>query len=132
MPKGDASRCQSCQADNPAGAARCEACGARLGPKPRRRGGPEDLATPFSAQADPRDREAQIAYRVCVYGLIPGLGLLLGPLALLLGLRTRWRYRHDAEPFKAAGTANAAVLLGSLLALTNWAGLVLMVLGLRS
>jgi hypothetical protein len=65
-----------------------------------------------------------------VYGLIPGAGLLLGPLALLLGVVARRRGKTDPA-FTANHLATAAIILGGLLSVTTWLGLVLMLLGLR-
>jgi hypothetical protein len=75
------------------------------------------------------NRAAQWAYRVCVLGLIPGLGLVLGPAAVVLG---GWVHRGKPDLDPTARTlAGASVLLGTLIALTNWLGLALMILGLR-
>jgi hypothetical protein len=67
---------------------------------------------------------------LCVFGLIPGLGLLLGPIAVLLGIRAWARGRSDPA-FTLQAAARAAIVLGLLLSLTNWVGLTLMILGWR-
>ena len=58
-------RCPACNADNPAAAVTCAACG---GPLRRRRATADDSQTPFAGQADSRDPTALTAYRcaVCV------------------------------------------------------------------
>src|SRR5436305_15062518 len=70
--------------------------GALLGKRtPRRRSLASENDTPFSEQVQLRNPEAARAYRVSIYGLIPPLSLVLGPLAVLLGLRARRRGRRD-------------------------------------
>jgi hypothetical protein len=97
---------------------------------PRRRGLVSENDTPFSEQVHLRYPEAARAYRVSIYGLIPPLSLILGPLAVVLGLRARRRARRDPN-FTGDMLARAAIVLGALLTITSWAGLVLMILGLR-
>src|SRR5436190_22628793 len=105
--------------------------GALLGKRtPRRRDLASENDTPFSEQVQLRNPEAACAYRVSLYALIPPLSLILGPLAVLLGLRARRRGRRDPN-FTRAGLATAAIVLGALLTVTSWAGLTLMILGLR-
>jgi hypothetical protein len=134
-------RCSACQAENPPDASRCAACGAALAapppparPRPSsgRRGLAEDTDTPFGPlpPAGP-NRTALLAYRLAVAGLVPGLGLLLGPLALALGWLARRRGRGDAA-FTARSPAAAAVALGAVLTLANWSGLALMIAGWRA
>jgi hypothetical protein len=96
----------------------------------RRRGVSSESDTPFSDAGDVRGRPAVLAYHVAVCGLVPGLGLLLGPAAVVLGVRARLLGRKDPA-FKGRSLANVALVLGLLLAVTQWAGLALMILGLR-
>ena len=98
--------------------------------KPRRRA-EEDLVDPLAVPVDGTNRVALWAYRLSQWGLIPGVGLVLGPAALVLGVVAGMRGRGDAE-FTFRAPARAAVVLGGLVALTNWLGAVLIVLGLRS
>ena len=126
-------RCPSCNAETPEGLS-CAACGRPL-PAPRRkparkRGVEEVLETPFSRHVEPANRPAMRAFRVAVYALVPGLGLLLGPLAVFLGARAGWRGRSDPA-FTARIPARAAVVLGGLISVTNWVGLALMIAGWR-
>jgi hypothetical protein len=123
-------RCPSCEAENDDGAGRCSACGAALGRRPRRRQLPEP-ESPFSPNVPPADRGAARAYRTACLGLVPGLGLVLGPVAAAQGGLARARGKGDPE-FTAQGLATAAIVLGLLIGLTNWLGLYLMVVGLRS
>jgi hypothetical protein len=134
-------RCTACQTDNTADVSRCAACGESLAEaapapvKPRssggRRGVAEEADTPFGPLGTGPNRAALIAFRVAVVGLVPGLGLVLGPLAVLLGWRAWRRGRGDAA-FTAQSPAVAAVLLGAVLTLTNWVGLALMIAGWHS
>jgi hypothetical protein len=132
-------RCPACHTDNPADASTCAACGgaltappARPRPSSGRRGLAEETDTPFGPlpPAGP-NRAALIAYRIAVVGLIPGLGLLLGPVALVLGWRAR-RWGRGDTGFTARSPAAAAVALGAALTLANWAGLALMIAGWRA
>ncbi len=126
-------RCPSCQLDNPADVSRCTGCGTALAPaRPNggraRRAVAEDSDTPFGELGKGTNRTAKLSYFLALAGMVPGLGLLLGPAAALLGTFARLRGRNDPE-FTAHGPARGAIFLGVLLALTNWGGLVLMVLG---
>jgi hypothetical protein len=123
--------CSVCHTENEAEATACSRCQAPLAAprrKPRRRAVPEEADTPFSAHIEPPNRPALRAYRLSVYGLVPGVGLLLGPLAVVLALVARVRGKTDPG-FTAHYHARAAVILGSVIALTNWAGLALMLVG---
>jgi hypothetical protein len=127
-------RCPSCDTENAPGASRCGSCGAALGPARRkggrRRGPAEETDTPSASAEGGTNRAALRAYRVAVLGLVPGLGLLLGPLAVVLGTAARRRGRSDPD-FTARSHAAASVVLGALTAATNWLGIALMAWGLR-
>jgi hypothetical protein len=122
-------RCASCGAENQADAVQCGGCGARLGRRPRRRTNDES-STPFASGLDSRNPMALTAYRLSVVGLIPFLGLVLGPLSLILGF-IAWRRDRNLADGPRGGPAVPAMILGSLTLLTNWVGLALMVIGLR-
>jgi hypothetical protein len=96
-------------------------------PSGSRRSLPDDSDTPFSPLGTGPDRAARLAFRLTVIGLIPGLGLLLGPAALALVALT-WRRQSDPA-FKAYAPIRAALVLGIAITVTNWAGLALMLLG---
>jgi hypothetical protein len=113
-------RCPACNADNAADARRCASCRA---PLPRRRSAAADGAAAA-------DRAAVRAYRLSVWGLIPLAGLVLGPAAVVLGGLARRRGRADAA-FTAHGPALAAVILGAVDTLCNWAGAALLALYFR-
>jgi hypothetical protein len=124
-------RCPACGADNPDDARQCGGCGKELRRRPRRRGVPDESNTPFTSQADSRDRLALAAYRYAVYGLVPFAGLALGPLAVVLGA-VAWRRVQSDPDRKGVGPAATAMVLGALVMVTNWVGLALMVVGLTS
>ena len=73
-----------------------------------------------------KNPKALIAYYLGIFGLIPCLGLILGPAAIVLGILG---LRYKAKYPEAKGTAHAIVglVLGSLEALGNW-GVILAVL----
>ena len=126
-------RCPACNAENGEDASRCGSCGGALGRKNRKsrvRAAPEEWVTPFAGRPEGLNRPALLAYRLCIAGLMPGLGLVLGPAALVLGGLARRRGLADPG-FTAEGPARAAVWLGAAITLTNWLGLALMILGLR-
>jgi hypothetical protein len=120
--------CPACQTDNPGTAARCTACGRPLASSRSRRCVAEESDSPFSGLGEGRNRPARLAYYMALVGLVPGLGLVLGPAAALLGIWARRRGRNDPA-FTGQSPATAALVLGALLALTNWAGLALMIAG---
>jgi hypothetical protein len=122
-------RCPACNTENADTTPNCSSCGSPLPRKPRRRGPARETDTPFAPRTEACNRAALRAYHVGLWGLIPGAGLFLGPAAVVLGLRAR--RRGLTEPgFTAEGPARAAVLLGGVIGLTNWVGLVLMLVGL--
>jgi hypothetical protein len=118
-------RCPTCKTENGEGA-RCSSCGGKLSRRVRRRA----VEDAFSLNVDPVNRPAVRTFRISVFGLIPGLGLIFGPLALVLGTRARWRARTNPD-FTAAWPAWASIILGGILTVTSWVGLVLMIAGLR-
>jgi hypothetical protein len=87
---------------------------------PRDDGGADSLATliPY------RNGRALAAYYTGVFSLIPCLGLLLGPVALVLGILGR-KYANANPEAKGAGHAVAGIVLGALAALGNWTVLVI-------
>lgn len=117
-------RCHVCQAENEDDAPRCTACNARL----RRRVTHETTDSPFSDRADPINRTAVRAYYLALWGMVPVLGLLLGPLAVWLGLRGLRLGRGNAA-FTAEGPGRAAVVIGAAVAVTQWLGAALVWLG---
>ena len=74
---------------------------------------------------------ALTAYRYAVYGLIPIVGLILGPAAIVLGIYGL-RYYRTAPLDHSIGHARAAIILGLLELLTNAIGLTLIGIGVVS
>ena len=122
-------RCVNCNTDNPREATKCAGCGAAFSRRAKRRGVALESDTPFAGSVEGPNRSAIWGYRVAVLGLIPGLGLLLGPVAIAWACVALLRGRHDPE-FTARGPALASILLGVLNSLTNWLGLMMMIRGI--
>jgi hypothetical protein len=122
-------RCPSCQTDNADDARQCASCGGKIARRPRRR------------PADPDDAEgrgstlgnelAEAAFRCAVYGLIPGLGLVLGPVAVVLSLLA-YRKEKAGPPRKGKSPALGVLTLGAAVLVTNWVGILLMIYGLTA
>jgi hypothetical protein len=122
-------RCPACQAENERETGPCVSCGAALVRRSRRlRNGPEDSSTPFSGPFEPANLPALRAYWVAILGVVPLLGLLLGPAALVLWAWAR-RKCLGAPQFTAHGPLFASLILGVAVTLTNWLGVLLMYLG---
>jgi hypothetical protein len=122
-------RCPSCNADNAADARKCAACGSRLGRRPRRPSA-DDEAT-LGETGPLVNRATRRALRCAAFGLIPPLGLILGPVALVLGLLA-YRTERAGPPIKGRSPALAVVTLAVLILVTNWAGVLLMIYGWTS
>jgi hypothetical protein len=122
-------RCPACGADNTEEAKRCAACGERTGRKPRSRAADDDDDGPFARGAEGRATPALRAYLWAVWGLIPLVGLVLGPVVIVLALRA-WRLnRRDPQP-REGNYALISLLLGVVILLCNAAGVALIVVGL--
>ena len=98
--------------------------------RPARRRNPEETDAVASPNVE-SNRPALRAYRLSLYGLIPPAGLVLGPAAVVLGALAARKVRGDPT-FTAQGPLLASVVLGLIDALTNWAGVILMAMGLWS
>jgi hypothetical protein len=123
--------CPACRAENKDAEGHCQACGAALMRSRPGRGRSKAVAHgPLSPETEARNRAALRAYRLSVLALVPGLGLVLGPLAVLLGAVVRRRSVSDPH-FTARGPVNAAIVFGAVVTLTNWIGFGLMYLGLH-
>jgi phage FluMu protein Com len=76
-----------------------------------------------------KNGRALAAYYLGVFSLIPCLGLLLGPAALVLGI-LGMRHVKANPTAKGTGHAIAGIVLGGLTTLANWGGvLALIVMG---
>jgi hypothetical protein len=72
---------------------------------------------------------ALIAYYLGVFGLIPVLGLLLGPIALVMGI-LGVRFARNNPTAGGAGHAITGIVLGILASLLNWGVVIAMVVGI--
>lgn len=121
-------RCPACDAQNPNDAASCSSCGKPLPRRQRRRAAANEPDAPRDPEAERRNAAALRAYRICLIGLVPGPGLVLGPVGAVLGAVARAR-GAKVPGFTAGSAATAAVLLGALITATQWVGVTLMVVG---
>jgi hypothetical protein len=126
--------CSVCRTENPAANSRCSSCGNSLNvlrsSRVRRRVGADEIDTAFTPTTNPANAAANRAFRVSLYAMIPVVGAVLGPFAVLLGVLALWRPRPGAI-LTAHASGYAAVVLGGLVTLTNWAGLTLIALSFR-
>jgi hypothetical protein len=121
-------RCPACEVQNPGDATQCTACGKSLVRRPRRRGFADDSDAPANPDAERCNAAALFAYRVCLFALFPGLGLVLGPASMLLGSLARVRGKR-MPGFTGVGLTTATLLLGAVITATQWVGVTLMVVG---
>ncbi len=124
-------RCPACETENPDKAKRCVSCGKRVPLRVRRRAS-RGKGDPSASPLDPGRRTPEwVAYRIGLFSLIPGLGLVLGPLALVLGIGAWTRMTAEDDP-SVHGPIMAAVILGSATLIANVLGLTLIIWGLAS
>jgi hypothetical protein len=128
-------RCPACQTENEASCSRCTRCQAELIGQPpaakrrSRRPRSDQTDTPFSPYAEGHNREAADVFRLSLIGMTPFLGLVLGPWSAWRAMRLERKAKNDPD-FTAHTPLRATVLIGVLAGLTQWVGLVLMILGL--
>jgi hypothetical protein len=120
--------CPGCETQNPDDAVSCSACGKRLPTRKRRRPPSEETNVSAGPEAERCNRAGLRAYRLCIVGLLPGAGLILGPIAMLLGIVATVR-GNSVPGFTAKWLAAVSVLLGGLITAFQWTGVTLMVLG---
>lgn len=148
--------CPQCGAAVTASQAFCSTCGVRLAPAPGvplappQAPGVPPPPVPGSAAYPPgyvpyyyqppaadvpdatggiipyKNPKALMAYYCAVFALIPGFGLVLGPIAFFLGL-AGLRYYKQHPAVKGAVHAWIGIILGGCCSLFNLAGLVLMI-----
>jgi hypothetical protein len=123
--------CPVCQAENNSEASTCATCGRSLqasGDRPARRSGSRrrNGEAAEAAVTDSNNPAAWRAYRVSLWSIIPGLGLLLGPVATLLGCRA---VRDAGDDLSASNRAKAAIVFGAGSTLTQWLGITLIYFG---
>src|SRR2546421_7451514 len=100
------------------------------GRKSRKRDPNGGWNVPYLEHACVHAPQAARAYSWSIYSMVPVLGLLLGPLAILLGWLALRRGRSIPE-FRGRALCVAAMIIGALVTLTQWSGLWLMFRGLR-
>ena len=72
---------------------------------------------------------ALYGYRLGVIGLVPVLGMVLGPVAIVLGAISIWKYRTD-NSVGGYSQSHAALVLGLIETAFNAAGLYLIARGM--
>jgi hypothetical protein len=121
--------CPSCRSENASEAACCSACGRSLRsnetavntdrparrPSLRRR----NAVASEAAVHDSNNPQAWRAFRISMWSVVPVLGLLLGPAAVVLGWRA---VRSVGDDVSASNRAKAAVGFGVGSTLTQWLG----------
>jgi hypothetical protein len=123
-------RCPSCNAENANDVRACTACGARL-PRKNRRRSTEVAEAPATQEGLLGNPVIVAAYRCMVLGLVPPLGLLLGPAALVLAFVGFLRSRASPTPVRS-GPAFAVMALAAAIGATQWGGLALILYGLST
>jgi dipeptidyl aminopeptidase/acylaminoacyl peptidase len=76
-----------------------------------------------------KNPKALAAYYCGVFSIIPCLGLVLGPIALVLGI-LGLRYVKANPSAKGTGHSIAGIILGGLTTLANWGTVIFFVVGL--
>jgi hypothetical protein len=120
-------KCPVCNAKNSPEASACAGCGRSLRgreARPARRAAsrrPNGEAAEAAA-LDSNNPAAWRAYRVSLWSLVPGLGLILGPVATMLGCRA---VHSVGDDFSASNRAKAAIVLGAASTFTQWLGVTL-------
>jgi hypothetical protein len=120
--------CPSCQAVNVVEAVACAACGSPLPSQKnssrsvRRSGSRRRDADPSEAAEDSQNPVAWRAYRLAVWSIAPGLGLILGPVGVFHGWRAARRLTDDLS---ARNRARTAVFLSAGSTVTQWLGIAL-------
>jgi hypothetical protein len=120
--------CPACHAENSSQAATCATCGRSLradGERASRRSGSRRRTSEAAEAAvvDTNNPSAWRAYRVSLWSVVPGLGLLLGPVATILACQA---VRDAGDDLSASNRAKAAIVFGAGSTLTQWLGVMLM------
>jgi phage FluMu protein Com len=82
----------------------------------------------FSSLIPYKNGKALVAYYCGVFSLIPCLGLILGPIALIFGI-LGYRYAKAYPTAKGMGHAIAGIVLGGLSTVGNWGITLVMLIG---
>jgi hypothetical protein len=132
-------QCPVCKTDNEPARTTCVSCQSALPaptpsarPKRRsRRGAGKQPDATASPRAAAYNRDVKRVYRLCLIGVLPFLGLILGPLSAFIAARIRLRAKDDPD-FTLHTPVRFVFIIGLLTAIANWVGLTLMILGLWS
>jgi hypothetical protein len=84
-----------------------------------------DVVQTFIPYKNPK---SLVAYYCGVFGLIPCLGLILGPIALIFGILA-WKYSNRHPTAGGLGHAITGVILGTVTSLLNYGVLILVLVG---
>jgi hypothetical protein len=120
--------CPVCHTENSSQAATCTRCGRSLKSTRRAEVRRREAEAREAAAFDSPNPAAWRAYRVALWSIVPGLGLLLGLVAVVLGCLA---VRGTGDDLSARNRCKAAVLFGFLAALTQWLGITLIIYGWR-
>jgi hypothetical protein len=85
----------------------------------------DDIVQTFIPYKNPK---SLVAYYCGVFSLICGLGLVLGPIALIFGILA-WKYSNRHPTAGGLGHAITGVILGALTSLLNYGALILIFVG---
>ena len=86
--------------------------------KKRTRDTNDDPDGVFGDRSPTRNPAAIAAYRLSVAGLVPFLGAILGPLAILWAVVARWRWSKDRS-IEGRPQIDMALMLGSFETIAN-------------
>ncbi len=123
-------RCPACNTENLPQSRQCAQCGGPLVRKARRRARREGAAAQTQA-SDLGNDTTRAAFRCAVWGLIPGVGVVLGPIAVVLSLLA-YRREKAGPPRRGRSPALAVLILSACVLVTNWVGVLLMAYGLAT
>lgn len=119
--------CQNCQTENEDNARQCVSCQTRLR---RRERAPDEIPeSPYSPRGDPINRPTLFAFYLALWGLIPFVGMILGPVACILATRA-YRTAKGQPGYLATPQAHAAFWIGLVEAVCQWLGALCFYLGL--
>jgi hypothetical protein len=75
-----------------------------------------------------KNPKSLVAYYCGVFSLIPCLGLILGPIALIFGILA-WKYYNRHATAGGLGHAITGVILGTVTTLLNFGAVILVLIG---